>query len=220
MNNLNSMITHINTSFDNANNNHSKCVKEILEMDGMSGKKTRHFYNNICSVKGIRYLEIGTWKGSSICSSMCNNNITCVAIDNWSEFGGPREDFLINFNKFKVNNNATFIENNCWEVDTSKLFQFNIYMYDGDHNTDSHYKALNYYINCLDNIFIYIVDDWNWDYIRNFTYKAIEDNKLNILFTKEILTPTHDGHVAIVSGPESDWHNGIVVFILEKSNNN
>ena len=116
---------------------------------------------------------------------MCNNNITCVAIDNWSEFGGPKDDFITNFNKFKSINNATFIENNCWDIDTSKLIKFNIYMYDGDHNTDSHYKALNYYNNCLDNTFIYIVDDWNWDYIRNFTYKAIEDNKLKILFKKK-----------------------------------
>lgn len=32
----------------------------------------------------VRYLEIGTWKGSSICSEMSNNKITCTVIDNWS----------------------------------------------------------------------------------------------------------------------------------------
>ena len=26
-------------------------------------------------MKEARYLEIGTWKGSSICSAMCNNKI-------------------------------------------------------------------------------------------------------------------------------------------------
>ena len=56
-----------------------------------------------------QYLEIGTWKGSSVCAAMCNN-IRCLAIDNWCEFGGPKEDFLINFNNFKGENNAIVIE--------------------------------------------------------------------------------------------------------------
>lgn len=30
-----------------------------------------------------RYLEIGTFRGLSICSAVCNNNTTCVSIDNW-----------------------------------------------------------------------------------------------------------------------------------------
>ena len=36
---------------------------------------------------------------------MCNNNMICITIDNWSEFGGPKNEFLKNFNKFKGNNN-------------------------------------------------------------------------------------------------------------------
>ena len=88
---MSDLIKHIKKSLVNTNNYSSKITKEILHMDGKSGKKTRHFYNNICSMNDSRYLEIGTWKGSSICSAMCNNNMTCVAIDNWSEFGGPKE---------------------------------------------------------------------------------------------------------------------------------
>ena len=29
-------------------------------MDGMTGKKTRHFYNNLLNTEDARYLEIGT----------------------------------------------------------------------------------------------------------------------------------------------------------------
>ena len=68
----------------------------------MSGKKTRHFYNNICSMKNSRYLEIGTWKGSTLCSAMCNNKMKCVAIDNWSQFNGPKNEFLKNLINLKV----------------------------------------------------------------------------------------------------------------------
>ena len=37
---------HIETAFENAEKYESKISQEILNIDGMSGKKTRHFYNN------------------------------------------------------------------------------------------------------------------------------------------------------------------------------
>ena len=179
-------------------------------MDGMSGKKTRHFYNNICSMKEARYLEIGTWKGSSICSAMCNNKITCLAIDNWSQFGGAKNKniFLENFNKFKGENNATFIEKNCWDIDVSTLGKFNIYMYDGNHSETSHFQALNHYLPCLDDEFIYLVDDWNHPPVRTGTISSIKENKIEILYQKEIFTPSNNS--------KNDWHNGICIFVLKK----
>ena len=96
------LITHIINSLENANKNKSKIDEDILDMNGMSGKKTRHFYNNLCSMEDARYLEIGVWKGSTLCSAMCNNeNLICLGIDNWSEFGGPKNVFNCYFNKNK-----------------------------------------------------------------------------------------------------------------------
>jgi len=153
-----------------------------------------------------RYLEIGTWKGSSICSAMCNNKITCTAIDNWSEFGGPKEEFLLNFNKFKGNNKAVFIVKNCWDIDPKTLGKFNIYMYDGNHTETSHYQTLNHYLPSLDDQFIFLVDDWNDSSIRNSTIKSIQDNQLKTLYEKEIFTPNNSN--------KNDWHNGICILYL------
>jgi hypothetical protein len=77
----------------NAENHHSKITDEIIRMDGMSGTKTRHFYNNLLDSEDARYLEIGTWKGSSVCSAMCGNKAQVLCIDNWSEFGDQRMNF-------------------------------------------------------------------------------------------------------------------------------
>ena len=89
---LNDWITHIDESFDKADKYISAIDTQILNIYGMSGKKTRHFYNNLGSKKDIRYLEIGVLTGSSTCSMISNNNIIkCTAIDNWSEFGGPKD---------------------------------------------------------------------------------------------------------------------------------
>ena len=201
-------------SLQKTDNYDSKITEEILNMHGMSGKKTRHFYNNICSMKDTRYLEIGCWKGSSICSAMCNNKITCVVIDNWSEFNGPKNEFLKNFNKFKGENNATFIENNCWDINVYNLPKMNIYMYDGNHTETSHYKALNHYLPCLDEIFIYMVDDWDVEHIRMGTNNSIKDNNCEILYKKEIFS--NEPFCGIQYGVKNDWHNGICIFVLKK----
>ena len=77
-------------------------------------------------------------------------------------------------------------------------------MYDGNHSEDSHYRALNHYYECLDDIFIFLVDDWNWDFVRNQTRKSIED----ILYEKEIKYDRVSGET---------WWNGIYAAILKKN---
>src|SRR5579885_2094969 len=114
-------IDHINKAFDNAEKNISKISQSIINMDGMSGIKTRHFYNNLLNMEDARYLEIGTWKGSSVCSAMFGNKAKVTCIDNWSEFGGPKIEFLNNFNNFKGLNNADFIEADSFNLDISKF---------------------------------------------------------------------------------------------------
>jgi hypothetical protein len=88
-----STIHHIVTSITNAENNVSKIDdkttegQEILTYEGYTGTKTRHLYNNICSDTHkvpIRYLEIGTWNGSSSISAVYKNNIEALFIDNLS----------------------------------------------------------------------------------------------------------------------------------------
>lgn len=206
--------TLIDTAFSNAEQNISKITSEIIQLEGFSGTKTRHFYNNLL-VDGARYLEIGTWKGSSVCSAMYGNKATVVCIDNWSEFGGPKDEFLVNFEKFKGENDATFIENDCYKVDVSLLPKFNIYMYDGNHTDESHYKALLHYYNCLDDVFIFIVDDWNWEDVRNGTLASIQTLNLKVLYEKEIRLTLDNSHTP---QPEANdtWWNGIYVAILQK----
>ena len=206
----------IETAFINAEKNCSKLCPEILEMEGMTGKKTRHFYNNLVDMMDARYLEIGTWKGSSVCSAMYENQSVVVCIDNWSEFGGPKEEFMKNFEKFKGSCQATFIEKDCFKVNVKQLPKFNIYLYDGDHTDESHYKAINHYLDCLDDIFILIVDDWNWDGVRRSTMKAIVDNNLSVLYSKQVRLTLDDSHTEQPLARET-WHNGIFVCILEKT---
>jgi len=206
----------IDVSFYNAENYSSKIDDYIIEMDGMTGTKTRHFYNNLLNFSDARYLEVGTWKGSSVCSAMCSNQAKVVCIDNWSEFEGPKDDFLLNFYRYIGKNNATFIENDCFKVDVSKLPKFNIYMFDGEHSYDSHFKALNHFYNCLDDTFIFIVDDWNWLHVRYATKDSIVNLNFKVLYQKEIILTNDNSHTpADIAG--KTWWNGIFVAILQKN---
>jgi len=205
----------VETAFQNAENNISKITNDIINMDGMSGTKTRHFYNNLLNTEDARYLEIGTWKGSSVCSAMYGNKAMVICIDNWSEFGGPKSEFLVNFSKFKGENEVTFIENDCYKVDVSILSKFNIYMYDGKHTNESHYKALLHYYNCLDDVFIFIVDDWNWQDVRDGTMNSIKKLKLKVLYEKEIRLTWDNSHTPQPQARDT-WWNGIYVAILQK----
>ncbi len=206
----------IDHAFAAAERGESKITDEILNMDGMTGRKTRHFYNQLLNMEDARYLEIGTWKGSSSCSAMCGNRAKVLCIDNWSQFGGPKAEFLQNFEKYKGQNDATFIESDCFAVDTTKLPMFNVYMYDGDHSHDSHYRALTHYFKNLDDVFIFIVDDWNWSDVRNGTYEAIEKLDLSILYKKEIRLTQDDTHTPQPLGRDT-WWNGIFVAMLVKN---
>lgn len=206
---------HLENCFTLAESRQSKISDEIKNIDGMSGEVTRHFYNNLLNMDDARYLEIGTWKGSTVCAAMYGNKGTVTCIDNWSEFGGPKWEFIQNFEKFKGQNNAKFIEQDCFHVSPSELGKFNIYMYDGNHAAQSHYRALTHFIESLDDVFIYIVDDWNTDHIRSATRQAINDLKLKILWEREIRLTFDNSHTEL-NLARSSWWNGIFVALIKK----
>ncbi len=201
------LARHIETAFEKAEKLESKLPPDILAMHGMSGFKTRHFYNNLLDKDDVRYLEIGTWMGSSVCSAMYGNKATIVCIDNWSEFGGLKDELLKNINTYKGENNVTFVEGDCFQVDVSRLPKFNIYMYDGNHSEQSHFNALVHYYDCLDDVFVFVVDDWDWDVVRQATRASIKHLNLTVLYEREVF---------LTGVPVYNWWNGIYVAILQK----
>lgn len=215
--NKENLINHVEKCLTEANKFKSKISEDILNIPGMSGKKTRHFYNNICSFKECKYLEIGTWKGSTISAAMYKNNCSFICIDNWSEWGNNlvKKHFRNNIKKYKGNNKFKFIEGDCFKINIENIKDINVLMYDGNHSYDSHYKVLNYYYNSLDNVFIFIVDDWNFKIIREATKKSIKDLNLKIIYEKEIIP--RDNRPTRRVRARRNWWNGIYVCILEKS---
>lgn len=212
---------HLHRSFEKAENEDSKITREILDLEGMTGVMTRHFYNNIVSGEGIRYLEIGTWKGSSVCSAMYGNNAQIVCIDNWCGFnddGSVKAELISNVERFKGNNTIQVIEGDCFSMDVSKLGKFNVYLYDAGHTAEEQKKALTYFYDCLDDEFIYICDDWDWADPRKGTFDAIEELGLEIVDSVERSLNEGDSWKPILYA-QSTWWNGIWAAVLRKTPN-
>lgn len=188
---------HICTAVENADNCKSKLPIEVLEMEGMSGRKTRHLYNNICDLSFARYLEVGTFKGSSFISAFYRNVVDCICIDNWSQFGGKSE-FEENMVKFSAGILRSYkvIDQDCWTVNKEQLeTPIDIFLYDGAHTYEDHKKAIVHFAPFLSKVSIIMVDDWmcDWADVRKGTMDGIKESRLEIMFQYNIGLSLQDG---------------------------
>jgi hypothetical protein len=206
------IVEHVKQSFELAERNQSKLPQEILEYQGFTGTKTRHFYNNICSLPGASYLEIGTWYGSSSLSAVYGNSIDATFIDNWSQFGGNPEILKTALNKYT--NNYKLIESDCWKVDRSTLSKYDIYLYDGAHTYADQYRAISYYHKQFKPNCIIMVDDWNWPDVRKGTLDALSDLNIPVIYSRELFVPQEDTQGMPNHAGKHTWWNGIGVFVL------
>lgn len=218
---------HILQCLDNVEKDIHNLSADCFKLDGMSGKMTRKFFNNLGTLEDTRYLEVGSYKGSTMCSILSNNKLNkCTCIDNWSQFNGPKEECISNFNKFKGDNQVIVHEMHCFhntrfgpsvtgQPKPHELGKYNIYFYDGHHTEDSQYMGLYHYLPAMDDIFIFICDDWNWEKVRKGTYRAIEEAKLEILYKKELRLTFDDSHTPSPER-ENTWWNGLAIFLFRK----
>jgi hypothetical protein len=205
------LIEHVKQSITNAELGISKLTSEILALDGMSSNKVRHFLNNICSLDNGKYLEIGVWKGSTFISALYNNTLSnAIAIDNWSEFSGPKNLFLENITYFLPSNSYNFYEANCFNFNLKTITnKINIYFYDGAHTKEDQRLAFAYYDSILEDTFIAIVDDYNLREAQEGTQLAFKQLGYNILF-EQFLPSSRNCDTA-------SWWNGIYVAIISKN---
>lgn len=207
------LIEHVKKSIADAEKGLSKITPEILAIPGMSSAKNRHVLNNLCSLERANYLEIGCWKGSTFISALYNNEESlesAVGIDNWSEFGGPIDEFQCNCQKFLPYVPYRFFSSHSFSLKPKEVSPspINIYFYDGDHSVDAHAVAFIHYHSIFDSCFIAIVDDWNWSGVREGTYLAFRHLNYEILYEKAL--------PAERNGDLNNWWNGFYIAVIRK----
>jgi len=203
----------------------------IKFMPGMSGRKYRYLINNlVSSIEDARYLEIGCWAGSTVCSVLYGNEVKVLCIDNWSEFTNPKtinpslnvknpkKEFEINTKKvISEKINFKFIESDFRKINYNEVGKFNIYFFDGPHEMKDQYDGIAIVQPSLDDTFILIIDDWNVLKVRQGTLNAISDLSIKIISKIEIMTMQNNVVSKLLQKYQfSDWHNGYLIAVCQK----
>ena len=207
-------------SFHRAVHQVSNLPKEIIAAEGSSGKMARHLHNNLSSMFNgeLKYLEIGTQRGLSFCTSLYNNpyKYACV-IDNWCE-GDYRLKFKENVENFLKDKEFDVYDQDCWTIDLDKQIKekINFYFYDGWHSMEAQEKAFTYFNPVLEDVFLCMVDDWNDPDVRKGTFNAF--NKLNyqVLASKSLFTENYNNVISPGAGNSETWWNGLYIAIISK----
>lgn len=194
------------------------------EVRGLTSDRIRHFLNSLCSYEDSVYLEMGVFMGSTLFAAIMNNNIPCFGVDDfsepeckpmmqhthWNEVGNPFEEFKRYFEKYE-NGNTTFIGASVQDLSEEDFEgrKPNVIFYDANHDYLEQLNNLNHIVPFLDDKFILIVDDANFNGVIESTIQFVKDNNFTVYFERKILS-------TIIENP-SHWWNGIYVLVLEKN---
>jgi len=213
----NDLAQILKKSFDKADQVQHKLPEYLLKMHGMSGQKYRSLINNLIEIMpNPRYLEVGCHSGSTFCSAIWQNSCKALAIDNWSMFGGPKDQFFRNLEHFSNSNvESSFIESDFRAVDYTSIGKFNVFMFDGPHEQTDQYDGIKLALPALDDTFIMVIDDWNWPGPRNGTIDALEGLDIEVI-AGIVINTTDDNTHPNWSHEHSDWHNGYYISVLRK----
>ncbi len=211
------LVRALQMAFEQACGEETRLSAAVEAMEGMSGRRYRRFINSLVSkVAQPRYLEVGSWMGSTLCAAIHGNRLRAFAIDNWSMFGGPLQAFLRNVADCdSANADFNMLTADFRAVDFARLGCFNVYLFDGPHERQDQYDGVVRAQPALDEEFVLVVDDWNWEAVRSGTFDAVRDLGLQVLLGIEIRT-TLDGSHPAIARQQSDWHNGYWLAVLQK----
>lgn len=215
----------------------SRLPNALLELDGMSGARYRHYLNKLFELLGATqqttYLEVGSWKGSTLCAAIYGNNVHACSIDNFSEFNGVTlggTSMYPESSKQLVasishtlqwgppsNVRVDALNQDCFTVDPAALpFKADVYFYDGEHSYASQYKAFTHFDKALADTCIIMVDDYEKELPnppREATQQAFTDLGYKIIkdwYNKE-------GDSNKLADAKANWWNGVYIALINKT---
>lgn len=188
----------------------------VLTMDGMSGRLYRHWINLLVKqIEHPRYLEIGAWHGSTLCSAIVDNKAKASVVDNWSQFEGSRKVFEQNLSHVLGENYVNIIEADFRAVAWIDQPCHNIYLFDGPHLKEDQYDGIAMVLPALDDQFVLIVDDWNNRDVQEGTMSALAECGLSYSYVS--IETTEDGSHPRQCRQNSNWHNGYFLASVIKN---
>lgn len=150
------------------------------------------------------FVNVGVWNGFTFLAGMANHrDKKCIGVDNFSQFGGPKDDFLKRF--YELKSDRHFFYDLDYEEYFAKIHQepIGFYIYDGEHSYENQLKGLKiaepfFAKNCL-----VLVDDTRKNDPKQATLDFIRQSPHQYQTILDCAT-FHNGHPTF-------W-NGIMLF--------
>jgi len=182
------------------------CLKGLCRMPRMSSLAI-----GALIAEGVRrmpqreaFVNIGVWQGFTLlCAMATNPTKTCIGVDNFSEFGGPRDAFMKRFLTFKTECHLFY------DMDYERYFSqvhrgpIGFYIYDASHAYADQLKGLQAAEPYFSETCIVMVDDANWQEPRQATLDFISKSNFSYKMLLDVKT-RHNCHPTF-------W-NGLMIF--------
>ena len=126
-----------------------------------------------CLGEGESYVEVGTYRGTSLIAAMLGNTGEFVALDNWSMGDGSREQLDLNLARFGLTG-AAIVEGDAFETLRSDALEgraIGVYYYDNGHEYEQQLDGMRLIESYLASPALVIVDDTDWERVE----RAVDD---------------------------------------------
>lgn len=216
---LDEMVERVLDAIDKASRNESSFVETNYTISGLSSHKVRHLLNNLCSYSNSIYLELGCYTGSTFYAATYQNQIRAFAVDNFDDIDIKpyRDDVILPSVKNPAAEFLSKFTNPRWGFSSKDVRELtekdicdkpNVVFYDAGHEYYQQYENLKSVLKLLQDKFILVLDDANFDGVVNSMNDIIREENLNVLFSRIILTTEVED--------EKSWWNGLYILVLEK----
>mgnify|MGYP003674145434 CR=1 FL=1 len=225
------LVSIVKEAISDSMKNHSNLDFEGKLPNGcpaaMSSPKIKHLVNSLFSrmPKNTHYLEIGTWEGGILIPALYKNdhlNVSVIDIftdpngveapllDKWEYHTPTKENFFRNLDVYLPNRKSIEVHvRDCFEDNILQSGRkYKIYLYDGPHDKESQKKALTHYANHLEDVFVYLVDDYLDVPVQEGTREAIAEAGLEVLYSQPLFSR--------YNGDNENYWNGFGVFVFKK----
>jgi len=214
------LTAHVEDSIAKSLRHESHIDVGILSIKGFSTGVQRRLVNSLTRLPKDDpcYLEVGLYAGATFCAAINNNpRLTAVGVENFSQpFGDDtiRAQLENNFACYAGDAlSAKLVNSDCWAIPPEDLppLPVDVFYFDGEHSVESQAKALPHFIDQMADDFIFMVDDANWDTVRDGTAEGFAKLGSRVTVRREWLLSDpqrHDGPI---------WHNGVLLFVCSKT---
>jgi len=133
-----------------------------------------------CLGDGEAYVEVGTYRGTSLIAAMLGNSGEFVALDNWSMGDGSRDQLDSNLVRFGLTG-AEMLEGDAFETLRSGALEgrtVGVYYYDNGHEYEQQLDGMRLIEPYLASPALVIVDDTDWERVERAVIDYLAEQPL------------------------------------------